>query len=104
MTKREYIARHTVIWFARRIPVESPGWATVGMVLPALASIMFVRAGLAAARTNLLIRSIFSHRAITGLEIGVFALAAFVSFSYLCRLLQICCPKYYDAYKVEEQV
>jgi len=103
MTRREYFARRFVIALARHIPVETPGWATAMIFVPLIFATTLVRGTITAFEHLGAVGKLFTHKQLVWTEIFIFCLALFVSLSFLCRLLQICCPKYYDMYKVEEE-
>ena len=94
--------RRNVIWCAKRVPVESPGWATLGIILPNFVSYILVRGTIQEAGRNFVISAFLSNRQLFWIEVSIQLIMALVGFSFLCRLLQICDLKYFDQYKVEE--
>jgi hypothetical protein len=102
MTTSELWFRRIVIWIARPVPVESPGWATLGIFAPSFISLLLVPGTIREAAANPIIAALFTRSALFWIEVGCHAIMAFVSLSFLCRLLQICDRNYFDQYKVEE--
>lgn len=102
MTRSEYWFRWTVTRIARPIPVESPGWATVCIFAPNLVSYFMVKGTIQAAGANLLVASIFTKKGLFWTEVGIHIFMACVGIAFLCRLLQICDPRYFDNAKLEE--
>jgi len=102
MKTTELWFRRLVIWGARRVPVESPGWATLGIFLPNFISYVLVRGTIQDASRNLIIGTILSARQLFWIEVSIQMIMGMVGFGFLCRLLQICDLKYFDQYNVDE--
>lgn len=61
-----------------------------------------VRGTIQAAGENLIIGTFFSKKQLFWGEVCIHTFMAFVGFAFLCRLLQICDPAYFDNAKLEE--
>ena len=93
-----------MIYVARRVPVESPGWACVGVFTPPLVAWYAVRGNLVKSAGSPVIGQIISRHSLQIAEWTIEGIMIAVSFAFFCRLLQICDHKYFDQYKLEEQL
>lgn len=103
MTRSEFYFRKAVCALARPIPLASPYWTGAMVFVPALLGICVIRGSSRSLRENTIVSTFLSDRGVQILEGALLIVMLFVSVSFLARLLQICDPRYFDRYRIEEE-